>query len=281
MSKCASTSKDLQHRDAAGRWRPHAADSVLAIRATHRRALLRRIRREIVGGHPARVRIGARRRGDVGGDGAPVQCIGPLGSHCAQHVSERLVAQRRAGGERRAVRGEEIGPRRRLAPQLVRVGGDVVSKPLRDGKAFVRQPDRRRDQVGPGQFAVRPMRRLKHPRRARNANRAAARDRLPERQRIAVAVEEQVRAGGGRRGLPPVPARHPSARRVVMEQHRAAAQPGGLRLHHAERHLHRHRRVHCAAARFQDRQPCRDRAWIRRRDHRGGRRGRDRLGQDK
>jgi hypothetical protein len=113
------------------------------------------------------------------------------------------------------------------------------------------------------------MRELEQAKHARRSHRTAAGDRVAQRHRAAVGLEEPVGPRGGRRRFPPVVAAQQLLLLVPVQQEGAAADAGGLRLDEAQHHLHRDRRVHRTAAAREHRTACLDRQRMRCRDDEG------------
>ena len=132
------------------------------------------------------------------------------------------------------------------------------------------QPDRRLEQVGPGQLAVLPVRQLQQGDGAGHADREARPTASRKRQRLAVAAQEQLGRRAGRRGLAAVVGDHGAGRAVEMQQEAAAADARGLRLDDAQHHLHGDRRIDRRAAAAQDVEPGLGGQRVGRRDHRPG-----------
>ena len=128
--------ENLQHRDAAGARRAHAANPVTAVDEAGGRALPRRVGGEVVGIEEAGV---ARRAGDRGGDvardGALVEDAGAAGGDRTQRVREDRVAQEGSGRLGAAVGVQEIrrrvgeGRQVRHQPRELVQGADLWRSP--------------------------------------------------------------------------------------------------------------------------------------------------------
>ena len=156
-------------------------------------------------------------------------------------------------------------------------------QPRRRDEAVAGEPDRRREQIGPGEAAMLLMRERGEPEVAGDADAEPARNSLAMLHRLAVRPVEA--GGGGRcgRGLAAVVAGEVPGRGIVIEHEAAAADARALRLDHGQRDHHRDRRVGGAAAAAQYFEPRLGRARIGGRNRaalRGGRRRRlRRLGR--
>jgi hypothetical protein len=174
----------------------------------------------------------AERRRPVGGDGA--QHGGQLG--VLQLVTNRVWL---------AVGLVEVGGCHWVGFERG-FGGEQGVQPRADRKALLGQLNRRLEQPRPRQLAVLTVRQRQHGHGAGHAHRAPAHHRLHERNGFAVGAKEQRLIGRRRRGFAAVESLHPLA--VVVQQKGTATDAAGLRLYQREYHLHRHRRVHRAAA---------------------------------
>jgi hypothetical protein len=169
------------------------------------------------------------------GDAALVERRAARLLHPAQGGGVGRVAQGVAGGERLAAR-KEVRPRRLEAVELGRLR-HRARQPRRHLEAVLGERDRRPEQLGPVGRAVAGVDHVEKLGRARHPDRAAADQRVPERQRLAVHAREVVAVGRHRGGLAAVEGGELAARGVVVDQERAAAEPGGLRLDQPEHGL--------------------------------------------
>ena len=177
------------------------------------------------------------------GDRAFQQRPGPLGGDLADGGGIGRVLQDVARLDLGPVGLGEIGDGVwgcGLATAASRGGGHAT----RDRKAAIGQTLGLAEQVLPGQFAVLRLSQRQHGDGARRAGRPAAEDRHALVQRLAVVAIEQLRRRRHRGGFATVVGGHGLGLRVVVGQERAAAQARALRLHQAQRRLHRHRRIH-------------------------------------
>jgi hypothetical protein len=189
-----------------------------------------------------RVHDRARHRPFVKGDRAD-------GRDLAQHVGKLRVAQRMAHGVGLAIRPVEVGGGDRVLLQRG-LGQQERVQARADREALLGKRDGGLEQPRPRQLAVLAVRQCQHRQRAGHADRAAARHRVHESQRLALCAEEQAFIGPGGGGLATVEGLQAPA--VVVQQEGTAADAAGLRLHQREHHLHRDRGVHRAAAGAQD-----------------------------
>ena len=93
-----------------------------------------------------------------------------------------------------------------------RIRGDQPVQAWRDGKALLREFDRRFEQLRPWQATVFLMGQLQRAQHARGAHRTPANLRLGERHRLAIGLQEQFFGGAGRCGFAAVVSAHGSCR---------------------------------------------------------------------
>ena len=207
--------------------------SVGAIGSADRLALDDAIAGEILPGHEA----GVRRRVPYGCDqGVPepasIEGCAALAGDRAQGLREVWVAQCRARWARSALWRQEVCARGWELSERVFVLGDGTRQSWRDLEAPFRKLRGRSHQLGPGQPSEALVRTLEQRQGSWHPDGATARDRVLERHRGAVRLEEQVRAGGRRGGLASVQGRQARAfwrpSRAEMRRHRCprtAARP--------------------------------------------------------
>ncbi len=259
--------EDHADRKPAGTGRPHAADPVGAIVDADRRPFLRLVGREVRLAQQAWiVRRPAHRRHDVGGDRAAVEGVRAAGRDGAQRRRVIRVLQDMADRQRGAVGIVEVSRRRRVALQA-RVAGDHLVQAGRYRETVRRQPGRRLEQPRPGQRPVPAVRQLEHAQQPGHADRPAADHRVPEAERLARIVREQVGPRRRRRRFAPVITDQPAVAGIVMKHEGAAAESRTLRLHQPQNRLHGDRRVDRRAAGLEDFDAGRHRMRIGRRDH--------------
>ena len=196
---------------------------------------------------------------DVVGHRPGVQRGAAFGGDAVQHGCQRRVAQQRAHRVRAAVGTVEVGAGLRVAAQRLLVG-QLLVQPGADCEAALGQADGRLQQLCPGQAAMGAVRGLQQPHGAGHADRAAAHHRLLERHGLAVGTDEQALVGRCGRRLAAIPGLHAPA--VPVQQKGTTANAAALRLDQGQHHLHRHRRIHRAAAGPQHLQPGRGGQWV-------------------
>ncbi len=242
----------LADGDGAGGGGRRAAHLEAAIRDADRIAQLGAVGCEVFGREragPARIVLHG--LGDVLGDGACVEGrragLGDGIEGLGEFGALELIAPRPgpSGGveEKRACFGRESRG----------VGlGEQACQPRRDLEPVPRQRDGRSEQIGPRELPVFLMRERERRDHTGGADRASAGGGNPLGERLAVRAEEQLRRGAGRRGLATVEIEERLGGRVEGEQEGAAADAGGLRLDHVERHLRGDGRIDGAASLPQD-----------------------------
>ena len=244
-----------QHAGAAGGWRAHAADLVLAVGSAHRIAHFGLIGSEIRQGQRGRVGVGgAHRLHDAGGNRALVERVRALGCDQPKRGGELVVAEGGAGFQRGAVL--VVIERAAFRPglfQAVLPKGDEARHCRRDGEAFG-QLDCGFKERGPGQLAPFLVGFGSERDVARHAHAAPAGGGLHERHRLAIGPQELARAGHAGRLLAAIDAAHRAVRRLIDDE-AAAADAGALRLHNGKRQHGGNGRIGGAATALQDAQP--------------------------
>ncbi len=232
--------ENLRHGDPARRrWR-HAADLPAFVVGAQRRAFLGLVALQIIQRQAAGVGVALHLGDDLFGDRAFVQRVRAFVGDAFEHGGQRRVLQARADGFDAAIGVEEVrGHVRRLADD--RIGRQQRVQARRNRKALLGQFDRRFEQLGPWQATVLFMRHFQRAQHARCPDRAPADLRLRERHRFAVGLQEQLLGGAGRCGFATVIRAHLFA--VPQHDHRAATDPGRLRLNQGQHRLHRNRRI--------------------------------------
>ncbi len=271
--------QNLRDRDAARRWRRHAANGVdRAVTAADGVAPLRLVVGQIGQRRQARrdraAVVGAAGDADLVDDRlrehAGVQRIRAVLGDQLQRIRIVRVFDRGAQRLRAAVRVQEVGGGLRVAPEVVGRTGDCFRHAPADAKAVVGEPDGRVEQRRPTLVAVVLLHQLQHAHRTRRADRAAAGARVGQHRAGCGAVAhvaQIVFGGGGRRGFTPVVRLHLPCLRVVVHQESPAADARGLGLDQAQHHLHRHGRIGCAAAVLQHIAACFGGERVRRHHH--------------
>ena len=188
---------------------------------------------------------------DVAGDVAAVERVRSVARDGREGLGERGILQQRARGLRAARRVEEVACGRRVLHQSRAAAVDRGAHPRADAKTVGRERDAGLEQRLPWQPSVLAVRELEHPQHAGDADRTAAGARVGTRPGPIAAVVDVAQVGRrrrGRRGLAAVVRVDGSARLVVDQHERAAADAGRLRLDQVEDHLCGDRGVDGAAA---------------------------------
>ena len=209
----------LQDRDAARRWRRHAADLPHAIGAAERLALHRPVVGEVGQRQGARPDVRAHPRHDLLGYRPFLE-----GTRALLGQELHRVGQRRIGHAVALLLGAAV-----LVVIDLAQGGLVAQRldevepafeARRDDEAVAREADGRSEQVVPGELAALLVRHLEHGDRARHADRNARRHGLAEIERLAVGIEEHRRRRPRRRRLAAVVDRDGGIdRRAATTQH--------------------------------------------------------------
>src|SRR6185437_7585679 len=254
----------FEQGDRAGTWRPHAADAVPAVRATNRRPLACAIggeicQAEIAGILPCAVDGGD----DVLRDRPAIERIGAAGRDGAEGRGEGRVHETRS---RRAGGIVEIAARR-LVQSQIGIARKQRGKPRRGGEALLREGDGRREERAPGKLSIAAMRQFEHAQQTGHADRAAADDRGIEGEGDAIGAEKSVGAFRRGRSLSAVERDDTTLGRRPIDEERAAADAGGLRLDEVEHELRGDCSVDGVAAATQDVAPRRGGERIGRSHH--------------
>ncbi len=234
----------LAYGRAAARRGRHRVDVIAAVANVGRRHERRRVPGEIGQGQLAgergqrrarRKRQVVHRVDDVGADRTAVEGANPLTADLRVGACEIPVAHHRADPGQVAAR-EELRGRGAELIKPKRVLADLLAQRRVDLEPGFGDVLGRREVGAEAEAAPLVKRLLPGHQRPRNADRQPAGDRSRERQRLAgLRIDEQVRVGGGRRGLAPVDRVHAVRTSVVIDEVAAATDPGDERIGHPER----------------------------------------------
>ncbi|MCY1225334.1 hypothetical protein D9M72_375250 [compost metagenome] len=173
--------QDLRHRDAAGRWRRHAAHLVLAIGCAYRLALLGLVVGQVAQRGNASGGVAVVGGGDLVDDGLRdrtvlVEGVRAAGGNGGEHIGQRGIPDDGVDRARRAVGIQEVGGHLGVALDVGNGRGarDRGGHAWRDREAVGGQLDGRGEQVLPRGLAMLAVSQFQHAQRAGRTDGAAA-----------------------------------------------------------------------------------------------------------
>ena len=250
--KALNHAQHLDHTDAAGGGRPHAAHLVCAIGRAQRCALDGAMGGKIGGGDVAGIlRSGSDGAHDVVGDLAGIERIRTLGGDGAQDLREGRIDDARTDrlGFAVGVVEERLGG---FDGAQRPIPGEQLVQSRRHGEAIFGDTDSRIEQLCPRQLAAALMRHLEHAQHTGHAHRAPADNGGHAVHGLAVGRHKAIGLRRRRRGLAAVEGGERFCLGIPQHHEGAAAEARRLGLHHVENELGGDGRVHRGAAGGED-----------------------------